>query len=99
MMTREHNRRQPELKWCCQAALVLLFLCGVFLLAGKDASRAAIALHAQAPAQQYQVPRIEVEEIDPAAGGPLTWFDDYEAAKEIARLTKKPLFVVIRCER
>lgn len=98
-MVREDHTHHPRLRRCCQAALALLFLSGVFLLAGKDTNRAALALHAQDSAQQDVIPRIKVEEIDPGAGGPLTWFDDYEAAKEIARLTKKPLFVVIRCER
>jgi hypothetical protein len=49
--------------------------------------------------QDDTIPQINVAEIDAAAGSPLHWFDDYQAAREVSRLTKKPLFVVIRCER
>ncbi len=34
-----------------------------------------------------------------AAPGPDLWLRDYEEAQTLARKTRKPLFVVFRCER
>ena len=57
------------------------------------------ALTSAAQSQDDEIEKIEAPEIDAADGSPLHWFDDYESARDIARRAKKPMFVVIRCER
>ncbi len=68
-------------------------------LAGT-AQQSVVPDNASSPTSgQDDIPRINADGIDAFAGSPLTWFEDYETARDIARTTKKPLFVVIRCER
>lgn len=86
---------------CTAFAVLLVSSLMLFAIAGSGAVNqvASQETAAASPPVQDQVPLIDVDEIDRLDGSPLTWFEDYEAARKIARLTKKPMFVVIRCER
>lgn len=65
----------------------------------QDTSSSQEHAGTQRSQEQDNIGGIIAPEINPDDGASLIWLDDYQNAREIARAAKKPLFVVIRCER